>query len=1222
MAKKHLKTDQTMHTYETTTDETISKSSISEHALIEHDKQTIKTIELDTAPQHSESILFEERTTAIDSPDVPKSIEILPVFHALPTAQEVDVHETEAQISAPTLDEQSCDVNIKEFLPLLVTQTEEIEQIGTQQRKEHMKAASITPLYETKPSTVGEEVLVCDSLKEMEVKSTPITGTAQITCVPFESKTINEEVINTKEESWLPKNLPKGAKARETIDLHKSVEITEVGTAESEQSVTKKSEATQLYPDYDVLPNIPLHINETFVQSSSDKFYPETIIATEVASPSYSQHVSYQTNEICVSEKEQKADLQKGPGKEQVTVSFTDRSAINIEMADVKDSETLFKPDSWADLQVQAQDSFRLHKELQAYMSTGIDSSARTDDFSYDSRSATVSFEEVNTNVTEITNTFQSEKPLKEIKPVTEKPTNVDILLNESYVVSQAQIQESDRKFVVEPLSTMQAAQSVEPHMALAHQHQQLLDTIADGHRKEIEQQHTAKIEFEVQKTAVGHSVLVHDSEQVFETYSPSKQPHYTRDTNVNSSITVVSPNIIDSAKPFYPLEEDKHTIPVVDIPQNTMHLGTVQETISYDSAENIRDFDAKGVVAKREPTLSHEMTVEVCTPSENIDDFKQQHLDEAKQALPNITAQSAIEVSTGVAEETLEKLETKMDKGKIANVKSDIFYDNSINTYEVETMESAAKFDTETSLKEATATTSNIKHNEKSVAQVLPLETTENLPQPSNLAKRMKNVEIIESSAIMVSTNTASYGLEDLQAAIPKLAEAKCNINELIPIQAQNVIPNESVDQNVITITGEMATAETKTFITAFNTAEHTELHPVENSETFNIKSATESVTGYTKIADTLTTATTNEILTNVFEKELLPEEPKQYKGKIQQDVLTIADQIECVPLEDVQSIQTELKMRSEQTKPSFTEAHSYLITEEKLLEKETELRSDETAQSQTVKITTDRGLNVANISEQMPLSSTEERYEIATMGEQRAPATDYNTLLGSAVTEEVFTHEYPKNVTESEKKLSRAKRTLDQRKSVRVETIEILEKEDDLDSSKVAPKVCTQVFEEHMKAAISQEIQTNEQLNLQSDVRLEMHTAKQLIEISHQSQTFETVSMKNETDHTETAQTVSERPLQALQIKESTTLLKEDTTDETDFDKQLITPKTKTQEYEELNVATKTEVQTNIESSKKTQKTTNQKEQKIEDVYKGEEKGKWRFSSLFRLHKYILNT
>lgn len=1220
-ALKQQKIDQITHTYQTTTDETLITSSQSEHALTEHEKQIVKTIELDVASLKSEQILFDDEITAIESPDVPKSIEILPVFHAQNIAQEVSTSEIETQINASELPVQSCHVNIKESIPLLITHHEDIEHEGTQKTQEHIKPIKISPIYETKPSTINEEVVAYENVNKIDSKESPHSSIATLKCVPFESKSVSEEMINTKEQDLNLANLNDFKQARETIDLQRPIEVTEIDTIESEYPTEYSYEPTKISVASDVVSNLPITVDEAVVQIMPEKFYPETIVATEEASQSYVQHLSYQAEEICASEKEDKTHLQKLPDIEHANVRFSNKKAIGIEMVDVKDMENTFKPMNVSDLQARATDSLTLSRELEVSLSQGMDTSEQTDNFTYKPASASFSFETLNIKEIETTNVLQSEGHLDEHKAALESKATYDILLHESCITSQIQPPEGEQSFSVDALPTKsKAAPSQEPYLAFVSQDEQLLETSSEHRSQETEQAHTAKINFETKKSTVKQTVLVHDSEKSFETLSQSKLPHYTINTNVNSSISITSPHIVDSEKPFHSQEEPKHQLRPVDMPQTAMHLSTVFETVSYESTENIEKDSVKGNIAKKESMLQHELAVEVCNVSESLDILEQKQFEEKKKATQSISTQKAIEIKTDIAEENLEKLKAMEDKAQLAKIKRDLAFENQINVLEIETSESLSKFDSETISKEAKANISNIEHNEKSIAQVWPVENTQDLQYSPHVTTHVTDMKLIENLPVSVSTDSSTYDLQDLKLDILKpVKAAHSHVSELFGIETKDVIPNEDVGDTIEDLTSKLSkTIESKPYIDIYNTVEQMQMECMENSTLFDKKPDFEKAFGNIRLSDTLTTVNTVEMNTNEFEREFVIESTKQFKGKRVQDNIYVASQTESLPLEHVPSLISELKPKDVYPKSSIEEVISYSTKDEELLEAENILQVDSVEPYKTVHVTTDKFLNVADTMEQTSLVNVKERKADKNAKKEFA-TTEYEKTLKAPVTVELIPNESSSDIGAKEFELSKAKIILEQQKSIKVEDVEILEKEIQLNDLKATPKKSTQSIEEFMKIAVSEETGINEQLSEKLVLKMDKKTATQISELSHQSEMLESVSMTDKMYQQENAHLVSERLFQSLQIDKPLSLFKEDIIIGDNLNKILTSPKITTQDNKELNRANENE--TNLKYIQKTEKSTNQIKKIVEKVYEGEIEGKSRTKNSPIIQKIYLS-
>lgn len=552
-AKKHKHLQSIEHTTDTSINETqITQTSISEQAHIEHKttstkthEQSIRQIPLDVAPQQIESILFDEKTLPMDSATGPKPIETQPIFHAQ-YAQVASAIESETLIHSTDAPVQRCSVSVNEIMPLVISQIDESECVESKRPDKIAQSLQLSPKIITSSATIADQVVPCDNVNTFESKMTPAMVVAESSSIPHDDKLVCEQVFSSqKEEELTATYAPDFKRAHETICMQCPIEVHAVDVGESEKNILENYEPAMQSATLQMVSNTAFNTEETLTQNTPAKFYPEMIIATEVATTKFIEQFPYQTHEMCTSETENILHLPDTASNKQAHVEFSDLHAITMEQTDVSEREAPSHhvvPDS---LKAFAQDTITLQKEIQTGFCQAIESVRPSESIPCALKTAAVSMTEMDGKQVEIVNVLQNEQAFESAKPLLQQEANEEYISHEGLTISEALVQESNVEFSSTLNQTPANAMQTREEQKIAAQSDELLfETASDYQRTDVEPNMNAQVNFEPQRSIILDTVVTNDSERSFDVNLQTKQPHYSMDTGTHSSILVSETDI------------------------------------------------------------------------------------------------------------------------------------------------------------------------------------------------------------------------------------------------------------------------------------------------------------------------------------------------------------------------------------------------------------------------------------------------------------------------------------------------------------------------------------------------------------------------------------------------------------------------------------------------------------------------------------------------------
>lgn len=1139
----------------------------------------------------------------METKTTPKPIEILPFFHATNT-QAVCITENETQIHANDSQTQRCTINISECNPIIVSEIDQIESLGTQESNKPATMVHLSSSLITSLATINDQIIACDNIDSFEVKSMPDTVIAELGAVPHLSKTVYEQIVSQKTDSLPDIAVQHLHQAHEIFSSQHPIEIQEANIGESEECIIDKYKPTRQTATCIIVANESLNTQETVVQSSSMKFYPETFIATEEATPKYVEQFSYQTQEICASETEKTLDSQARPSDKKAHVEFSKLQAITMELTEVIESETISSHSVAADTKATAKDSFDLHREMETSLIQLIDSVEPSESLELSTKKALLSVEEMGSNIVETVNVFHSEKPLDIDKTIAQSKAAPNIVEHKSYNVSEVLVQERDVEFCDVPHPLAKVSEIHELYQNIEQCDEQTFDVTDVYRHKEMEQSFKAQVEFELQKSTTTKTIIAHemteqsydmkkqeiqpkykisedinkpltvsetqiiDSEQIFDTKQQQNQPKYDLVESLKKSIVVSETQIIDTEKLLEIHPTDVRHLNITDSANQFAHVGSVFETIPYESMEPLPTNLEKCVSATEKPDVFHELVVNVSNASESVVHLETEVFSEQKTATTNVITKNALEIAMEETAETLDKLNINIPEEHRSNVKHDLTIINPINVIQTELLEYPTSFDANT-FKTASASTSTIEYKAKHIEENWPIDTSMDFNVTTDAGQKLRQNLIETTAAVQTSTVIPADTIAEFEHSLEKPKKPKLTMNELSGIVIEDIVSQETATENAFELAQQIGMGQIVDDIELQHRCEKMEQTTFESST--SLESMTNiPATSTTSMTDALSTAKVEEVLTNVCEITFETAEAFQHHGKIYQETFNVIGQsLQNVPLEkeDVLNIKT---AKTIEGRESIEKRECYDTSEVEIFEKETELRPDEVKKDNTIKISASQMLNSASVFENVSLANVQpelfERKDRPVIAVSKV-----DELFEGISSQDITILEVPKDLTASETKLSTAKSSIESMKTVQVETVKIFEREEEFQSIKHKKHKSKERLEDNLQIAISEITQPMEQNANEPEHIFDAQTARQIADEISEHAIFESVYLESQEDTQKYSQLTNESTVHAINVIEQFPLYKEQAFEDNQTKLIITRPKESIQEQNYLKSAQK---------------------------------------------------
>lgn len=585
------------------------------------------------------------------------------------TEQYLPTHESEIdQVQHIQPDKRKASVSILPMEPYSITET--TIQGGID---EFLGAFKPTTVAATSALVPSESLQVSEILPN-EAKPTDLktslheaSGRAEITMTLQEATTISETTVNQKEVPTEDFISPNTVKAEDSYLPQMGITVYEVQEGQVEDKLEPLKTISNK-PRVNITPMEPVVIEEVHPQDKPGKYYPESIVPTEVASTTIISQRQRVTEEMHAPEKEGTYIPGRLPTGQTalVEVSYSGETAITSEQP-VQEREGIFSPDRKVDT-FEAQPNVNL---LESITISTVDSQHQESVLTVEESkhvTADLNLIEVSSIVTTETLVTEKEHPYQTTEQPLPKSADTIISPLEIGSVTSTLVQESEGEYTgtLKPTAAL-AETSYRPEESLKVTQVQTADYPSDfsDDLKFVTESGTIQVHTTEAKEV--REVLVHDRENQLEDV---QQPEERTVETIYDSIKGIEVFQTTSVEKegdlrIYELPESHRGKTVPTHPVLSLQI---EEVTSHDTVSQIPKDTPLTAVAKIERDDLRETIIDETIPHESLIPVKETPTPETKTADVDLNEMSSIHTSEVIVSEQETEYTQIVDKQAYAS--------------------------------------------------------------------------------------------------------------------------------------------------------------------------------------------------------------------------------------------------------------------------------------------------------------------------------------------------------------------------------------------------------------------------------------------------------------------------------------------------------------------------------------------------------------------------
>lgn len=577
------------------TDETPSFELITE---FDSDKPNEIIPILSQIPIDVTEIIVSDNTTSL-APNQPDQFHAASICqpHTLHVTQEVVPNESE-QLTSFELSstKRKSKLVLSENIPVEVCAADVIGNTGALTIASIGSSVQILPEVQPNLSIVMKEVVINENVKQFEIKPQNVSN-ASISCALFEVPSIVDEFVADKEDDFSPAKT-KQEHAKANITPVEAIEMVKIDQNEKEVDFSHAESMASI-----ALCKIPsnkyVEVTQTFAEYMPDKYYPEIVVATEVASTSLVEHKSYEAFEMSASEITDEYTSDKKPIGQIATAEIIKSESIKVEHTesneDARSIHDMTLPQS-----VHATGSFEAHEGMQRQITDYLEAIGPvTDVLIYDTKYANIEYTDQISKITEMVNVTETEQELKENEISNLTTAQMIYSLQESFSQSQpiSHEHESDSVADIRPRSSTATTQYV-PYQGIQAEYTEIIDTVAKIEQLKRPQMSEANIALEHETHTEGFDIITNEREGDFIAKPIPAQIRPSVTSNMHTSVIVQSTQAIESEHIYNVLKYETH-VPTI-VPGDTIKVGIHEEVNTVQSLDKLFEKPVKMLQAQQ----------------------------------------------------------------------------------------------------------------------------------------------------------------------------------------------------------------------------------------------------------------------------------------------------------------------------------------------------------------------------------------------------------------------------------------------------------------------------------------------------------------------------------------------------------------------------------------------------------------------------------------------
>lgn len=799
VSKKKQKTKKTTHKIET--EQTVAQSTHTESeekviadevvedmpitSVIRH-----RPMPTDMSSVHSE--VHSTDTTTLLAPgrpaEVQASVSILPQT-ALVTEETV-ITETEKNTSFTTSGNQK-QVSVSTTAQR-VQDSVEITEIDTTERSDELLANERPSTQQSKTKFVqNQSVVVSESVAQDNltnlITAKTIEDTANVDYLIHDAKVVSE-IITSQRETLLEPVRTIGTIASEHIAPLEGIQITEVEQVETESEYIPKSKTPMSKAKFQLTESEPVEVTEIVTENTSDKYYPEIVVATETATKSIVSQKPYVSEVMHAPEKEDIFVPGKLPDEQSADVLLQTRETITVTQQTVQETEESFtgkmKPKT-----VKATDSYTTFDSVTTDVADTQMPAPNFEQPLVERKQATVEVDERLSVSMAFVDISESEQRL--LTPDETKTTlaSLKYSLLETSESSQPFINEQESVFIEDTKKTVSAKPVFEPSDAVVTEDSYSMDTIQPLQQRKESKCTEASFSYQLQESTEVTSIESHDKETEFKTKPMLEEMKATRGYDVLRSVQITAQEISEK-EDIFDITETLSSHKAQAIPSHALTSATVEEVETSLTTNDVLHAIVPLTTPKVTSGELEETHVTETVPFEGFTDLKLSERPEQVIASEIFNKRKSIQVTTHDASEKEEHLDLKekLKSQKATTVQDDTF--KSVIIEEVETALTTSDV-APSLLYPTTAKLVSSNAEEMSVSEVIPFEGVKDLKKD----ERPEQIIANRSLDIHRSVEISEQELSEKEDVFRSIKNLESHITPTMPKETLRSIIVEQVE-------------------------------------------------------------------------------------------------------------------------------------------------------------------------------------------------------------------------------------------------------------------------------------------------------------------------------------------------------------------------------------------------------------------------------------------
>lgn len=569
-------------------------------------------------PNDTSEIVVLDQSTNL-APELPTELHATPICqpHNIPLTEEIIASETEQNTAFHLQSTQYSKVVLNENASIEVSTTEIIGYTDELRPSPIGPKVQIMPDVNTIESLVTNAVMTHENVSDLETKSEK-TVNAKISRTLFEAPLVSEDFTSDK-EGILSQSKTKSKQAKSYIIPMEAIQVFRPDQNEKEIDLPR-TELASNNAICDIASQESVEISQVFAEFMPDKYYPEIVVATEVASSNVVEHKSYQTLEFHASEKEDDYTLDRKPIEQTAITEIIKSEHIKIEETEFTEDTQVLDAEEKPQLEV-ASDSYTTYEGLQKHLTEYLESSmVSADKIILDTKEANVAVIEQISNVTEVVYATEQEQEFQPAKLSTINNAETAFALQESCNQLQPIVHEFESELLDSAKPTLSTVTSqLILHQQLQTENVETLDTIDRLANMKLPQSGEATIEWEPKIHSEGIDVMTIEKEEDFAGNILPKTMILHITSDVRNAIAVESTNSIETEEPLATTKYDEKLPSVASA--HALKAGISEEVNISMSVSKFENAKIKQVQAQQSTDLLNETVISTITTNENVTD-------------------------------------------------------------------------------------------------------------------------------------------------------------------------------------------------------------------------------------------------------------------------------------------------------------------------------------------------------------------------------------------------------------------------------------------------------------------------------------------------------------------------------------------------------------------------------------------------------------------------